>query len=106
MESDKSCFTFLSHGATLVGICLSLYQSGSFRLICSCIRVHLTSSRIKKLIGELGVTGGDDRKIGYYAGLIVRVHNLFTQIFHTHLFIGLPLFCYTGTNYMALESVV
>ena len=24
-----------------------------------------------QLIRELGVTGGDDRKIGYYAGLIV-----------------------------------
>ena len=30
----------------------------------------------KQLIGELGITGGDDRKIGYYAGLIVSAHTL------------------------------
>ena len=33
----------------------------------------------KKLIGELGITGGDDRKIGYYAGLIVGALT-FTQL--------------------------
>lgn len=27
---------------------------------------------INQLIGELDITGGDKRKIGYYAGLIVR----------------------------------
>ena len=34
---------------------------------------------VKKLIGELGITGGDDRKIGYYAGLIVGA-NTFTEM--------------------------
>ncbi|KAG9315284.1 MFS general substrate transporter [Chiua virens] len=30
----------------------------------------LATTTTKKLISELGITGGDDRKIGYYAGLI------------------------------------
>jgi hypothetical protein len=37
------------------------------------------SNFFKQLIGELGITGGDDRKIGYYAGLIVGA-NTFTQM--------------------------
>ena len=43
---------------------------------CSQTVVHLYR---KQLIGELGITGGDDRKIGYYAGLIVSAHT-FTGI--------------------------
>ena len=43
---------------------------------CPQTAVHLYR---KQLIGELGITGGDDRKIGYYAGLIVSAHT-FTGI--------------------------
>ena len=39
----------------------------------------------KKLIGELGITGGDDRKIGYYAGLIVGTHTLTEMVPYSYL---------------------
>lgn len=30
---------------------------------------------VNEAIRNLGITGGDDRKTGYYAGLIVRPHS-------------------------------
>lgn len=32
---------------------------------------------INQLVGELDITGGDMRKVGYYAGLIVSCHDFF-----------------------------
>jgi len=33
---------------------------------------YSTELLLFQLISELGVTGGDDKKIGYYAGIVVR----------------------------------
>lgn len=69
------CFLNPSRGTIIVHIHLSLYKSGPSTFVLRCILdAYLTPLRslsVKKLISELGVTGGDDRKIGYYAGLIV-----------------------------------
>ena len=35
-----------------------------------------------QLIRDIGITGGDDRKIGYYAGLIVSDHTTFPVMRH------------------------
>ena len=37
-----------------------------------CVTQQQTDRSCHKLVGELPITGGDEEKIGYYAGLIVR----------------------------------
>ena len=82
MGSDDSCLCCLGRGAHLVCIHSSFHQSGRSALVP--VRAISDTWTFffffkKQLIGELGITGGDDRKIGYYAGLIVGAHT-FTQM--------------------------
>lgn len=60
----------------------------------------------KKLVGELGITGGDDRKIGYYAGLIVSVKCVYGNHAKIQLCTGISLFCHAGDDNMAMESII
>jgi hypothetical protein len=48
---------------------ISLYQSGKAMELKLSRR---NNSRMVQLVSELDITGGDKRKVGYYAGLIVR----------------------------------
>jgi hypothetical protein len=49
---------------------------------------------INQLVRETGVTGGDERKTGYYAGLIVRYLSIFFYMFHNNIVIpGVGLLC-------------
>lgn len=72
MDSDIYHLPCRDGRTHLVCIYFSFHQSGwSILVTVSCFDILEWGSLEIKLVGELGVTGGDDRKIGYYAGLIV-----------------------------------
>lgn len=61
---------------------------------------------INQLVGELDITGGDKRKVGYYAGLLVSSHNFLFGTCIRQSTIGIPLLCHAIHVRNALEPVV
>jgi hypothetical protein len=60
-----------------------------------------------QLIRDLGITGGDDAAVGYYAGIIVgtRIMSCKNQEFLIQL-TGISVFPRTDTDSAQMESVV
>jgi hypothetical protein len=55
-----------------------------------------------KLIGDLGITGGDNAKVGYYAGLIVELINKPKAKTGRNIVSGISVFCCGSRNHPAM----
>jgi hypothetical protein len=69
---------------------------------------HFHSVSLFQLISELGITGGDDAAIGYYAGIIVGGHmttceNHFLIVYYWICSTGISVFRCAGTDGAEVE---
>ena len=59
-----------------------------------------------QLVRDLPIVGGDERKVGYYTGVIVRVSTCFCERvpIRQGRITGLPALCFRGNHRIFLES--